>query len=75
MQPITPAYELGSSTGFKKRSLIRPASSAGLKEKEFLRAVDISQPEAAISSMLKAELNAIQEETNQLDLDKKIRLG
>lgn len=75
MQPITPAYELGSSTGFKKRSLMRPASSSGIKEREFLRSIDISLPEAAIGSMLKTELAAIQEETNQLDLDKKIRLG
>lgn len=75
MQPITPAYEMNSSTGFKKRSLIRPASSAGLTQREYLRSVDISQPEAAITSMLKAELAAIQEETSQLDLDKKLRLG
>lgn len=44
MQPVTPNYgEMGSSTGFKKRSLIRPPSSAGLKDRDFLRSVDISQ--------------------------------
>jgi hypothetical protein len=44
MQPITPNYnELGSSTGFKKRGLMRPNSSAGFKDRDFLRSIDISQ--------------------------------
>lgn len=62
MQPITPNYsEMGSSTGFKKRSLIRPPSSSGIKERDFLRSIDLSQPESAISSLLKNELSTIQE--------------
>jgi hypothetical protein len=34
MQPVTPNYpEMNSSSGFKKRNLLRPPSSSGLKEK------------------------------------------
>lgn len=76
MQPVIPNYgEMNSSAGFKKRSLIRPPSSSGIKEREFLRSVDLSQSESMLSSTLKTELTAIQEDINQLDIDKKIRLG
>lgn len=34
---------LGSSTGFKKRPLLRPPSGMLSKKQEFLRSLDISQ--------------------------------
>ncbi len=54
MQPIVPNYaELNSSTGFKKRSLMRPASSAGLKDKDFLRSIDASQNDTVLTTLIK----------------------
>jgi len=34
---------LGSSTGFKKRNLLRPPSGMLNKKQDFLKAIDISQ--------------------------------
>ncbi len=44
---------LGSSTGFKKRNLLRPPSGVLSKKQEFLRSVDISQSEPMIATFLK----------------------
>lgn len=51
---------LGSSTGFKKRNLLRPASGMLNKRLEFLRAVDISQSEPAIASLIRSEVANIE---------------
>lgn len=52
---------MNSSTGFKKRSLLRPASGLLNKEKEFLKAIDISQGEQMVIASLRAEIANIQE--------------
>jgi len=45
---------LGSSTGFKKRNLLRPPSGMLNKKQEFLKAIDISQSEPAIATLLRS---------------------
>ena len=66
---------MGSSAGFKKRNLLRPASGVLSKKVEFLRAVDVSQSEPVISTFLRGEMAAIEEEINMLDKDRKLRQG
>lgn len=66
---------MNSSTGFKKRNLLRPASGVLNKEKQFLKVFDISQSEPVISSSIRQQVALIQEEINLLDKDKKIRQG
>ena len=51
---------MNSSTGFKKRNLLRPASGLISHNREFLKSVDISQSEAIISSNIRTEVAAIQ---------------
>lgn len=66
---------LGSSTGFKKRNLLRPPSGVLSKKQELLRSVDISQSEPVIASFLKGEIAAIEEEISLMDKDRKLRQG
>lgn len=66
---------LGSSTGFKKRNLLRPPSGVISKKQEYLRSIDVSQTEPVISTFLRTEIAAIEEEINLLDKDKKLRQG
>lgn len=66
---------LGSSTGFKKRNLLRPPSGMLNKRLEFLRSIDISQSEPAISTLIRSEVAAMEEEMNLLDKDRRIRQG
>ena len=51
---------LGSSTGFKKRPLLRPPSGMLSKKQEFLRSLDISQAEPVIATSLRSEIAAIE---------------
>jgi hypothetical protein len=64
---------LGSSTGFKKRNLLRPPSGMLSKKQELLRSVDISQSEPVIATFLRGEVAAIEEEINIMDKDRKLR--
>lgn len=68
---------MNSSTGFKKRPLLRPPS--GLLQNpsthQLLRTVDISQSEPMIGSNIRTEVAAIQQQINILDKDKRIRTG
>lgn len=66
---------MNSSTGFKKRNLLRPPSGVLSHSKEFLKSIDISQSETIISSNIRAEVAAVQEQINLLDKDKVIRTG
>lgn len=66
---------MNSSTGFKKRSLLRPVSGVRREEKEFLKTFDLSQSESLISNQIKTSLSQMQESINELDKDKKIRAG
>ena len=66
---------LGSSTGFKKRPLLRPPSGVLSKKLEFLRSIDLSQSEHVISTFLRGEVAAIEEEINLLDKDRRLRQG
>jgi hypothetical protein len=66
---------LGSSTGFKKRNLLRPPSGLLSKKAEFLRSVDASQSEPVIATFLRGEVAAIEEEINLLDKDRRLRQG
>jgi hypothetical protein len=52
---------LGSSTGFKKRQLLRPPSGLlNKRPQEFLRSVDVSQSEPVIATSLRGEVAAIE---------------
>jgi hypothetical protein len=51
---------MNSSTGFKKRSLLRPPSGMLSNAREFLKVVDISQSEPIIASNIRTEVAAIQ---------------
>lgn len=44
---------MNSSTGFKKRNLLRPPSGIREREREFLKTIDISQSETMILNQLK----------------------
>lgn len=44
---------MNSSTGFKKRPLLRPPSGIREREKEYLKVFDISQAEPMIASQIK----------------------
>lgn len=66
---------MNSSTGFKKRSLLRPPSGMLSSQRQFLKSIDISQSEPILASNIRAEVAAIQEQINLLDNDKKIRTG
>lgn len=50
---------MGSSAGFKKRNLLRPASGTLNKKQEFLRCLDISQAEPTIATLIRTEVAAI----------------
>ena len=52
---------MNSSTGFKKRSLLRPPSGMRERAKEYLKAFDISQSEPMIANQVKNELMRIQD--------------
>lgn len=52
---------MGSSTGFKKRNLLRPPSGMLSKKQEFLRSIDINQSEPLIATFLRGEVAAIEE--------------
>jgi hypothetical protein len=52
---------MGSSTGFKKRNLLRPPSGILSKKQEFLRSIDINQSEPLIATFLRGEVAAIEE--------------
>lgn len=64
------ASSMGASNGFKR--LTRPPSGL-LKKAEFLRAVDITQSEPAINTIVNSEVAIIEQEINLLDKDRKIR--
>lgn len=66
---------MNSSTGFKKRSLLRPPSGMLSNTRELLRIVDVSQSEPIIASNVRTEVAVIQEQINVLDKDKRIRTG
>lgn len=51
---------MNSSTGFKKRNLLRPPSGIISNQKEFLKVIDISQNEPMIASGIRTELASIQ---------------
>jgi hypothetical protein len=61
---------MGASNGFKR--LNRPASGL-LKRVEFLRAVDISQSEPAINTLVNSEVANIEQEINLSDKDRRLR--
>jgi hypothetical protein len=46
-------FLMNSSTGFKKRPLLRPPSGMREKEKEYLKVFDITQAEPMIASQVK----------------------
>jgi len=51
---------MNSSTGFKKRSLLRPPSALLSNQREFLKTIDISQSIPMISTNIRTELATIQ---------------
>lgn len=66
---------MNSSTGFKKRNLLRPPSGIISHHRELLKVIDITQSEPIVASNIRTEVAAIQEQINLLDKDKVIRTG